>query len=135
MDLLRGKATDIELGDVQEAAFLKITEQFTLGETSILRHYDTNRPALVETDATDLGTAGNRSQKFEDRNLHPVSCLYKKLTPVELNYNVFDKEILAIGLSLWKWRNFRQGATYKIIVYSYHQNLTNFITGLSLNRR
>jgi hypothetical protein len=44
-------------GEAQEAAFLKITILFVSGKTPILRHYDPDRPALLETDASDFAIA------------------------------------------------------------------------------
>jgi len=61
-----------EWGESQEAAFLKITILFTSGKTPILRHYDPDRPALLETDASDFAIAGILLQKFEDCKIHPV---------------------------------------------------------------
>jgi len=49
---------EFKCGQVQEAAFLKITILFTSGKTPILRHYDPNRPALLETNATDFAISG-----------------------------------------------------------------------------
>jgi len=134
-DLLRGKSKDIIWGDPQEAAFLKMTVLFTSGKPTILRHYDLNRPALLETDACDFAIAGVLSQKFEDGKLHPVSFMSRKLSQAEFNYDVYDKEMLGIVFSLRKWRYFLQGAQHKTIIYSDHQNLTYFKMAVSLNRR
>jgi len=134
-DLLRGKTKDITWGDAQEAAFLKIPVIFTSGKTTILRHYDPNRPALVETDASDFAIAAILLQKFENGKLHPVSFISRKQSAPELNYDVFDNEMLAIVVSLRKWRYFLQGVQHKTIIYSNHQNLTYFKTAVSLNRR
>jgi hypothetical protein len=65
-DLLRGQDTVISWNEAQDAVFLKITILFTLGKTPILRHYDPNRPALLETNASDFAIAGILSHKFED---------------------------------------------------------------------
>ena len=134
-DLLRGTTTTIQWGKPQEAAFLKIVVLFTSGKTPILRHYDPNRPALVETDASDFAVAGILSQKFEDAKLHPISFISRKLSPAEFNYDVYNKEMLAVVYCLKKWRYFLQGAIHKTIVYSDHQNLTYFQTAVALNRR
>jgi hypothetical protein len=64
-DLLH-QDTEFIWGDAQETAFLKITVLFTCGKTLILRHYDSDRPALLETDASTFAIAGILSQKFED---------------------------------------------------------------------
>jgi hypothetical protein len=43
--------------------------------------------------------------------------------------------MLAIVFSLRKWCYFLQGAYHKTILHSDHQNLTYFMTAVSLNRR
>ena len=35
-------------------------------------------------------------QKYKDKIWHPVAYYSRKLTPLELNYNIYDKELLAI---------------------------------------
>jgi hypothetical protein len=70
-DLLR-QDVNFEWGQSQEAAFLKITILFASGKTPILRHYDPERPALLETDASDFAISGILLQKFEDGKIHPV---------------------------------------------------------------
>jgi len=133
-DLLRQDVT-FHWEKAQEAAFLKVVVLFTSGKTPILKHYDPDRPALLETDASDFAIAGILSQKFEDGRIHPVRFVSRKLTPAELNYDVYDKEMLAIVFSLRKNRHYLQGAEHKTMVYSDHQNLTYFTTAVLLNRR
>jgi len=89
----------------------------------------------VETDASDLAIAAISSHAFDDGKLYPVSSISRKLSLAEFNYDVFDKEMLAVVFSLKKWRYFLPGAEHKTIVYSDHQNLTYFKTTVSLNRR
>jgi len=133
-DLLR-QDFKFEWGEAQEAAFLKITILFTSGKTPILRHYDPDRPALLETDASDFAIAGILSQKFEDGKIHPIRFVFRKLNPAELNYDVYDKEMLAVVFSLRKNRHYLQGAVHETTIYSDHQNLTYFKTAVLLNRR
>jgi len=56
-----------------------MTILFTSGKTPYLGNYDPNRPALVETDASDFAIAAILSQMFEDAKLHPVSFISRKL--------------------------------------------------------
>jgi transposase InsO family protein len=133
-DLLR-QDFKFEWVDTQEAAFLKITILFASGKTPILRHYDPDRPALLETDASDFAIAGILSQKFEDGKIHPVRFTSRKLSPAEMNYDVYDKEMLAVVFSLNKNRHYLQGAVHKTTIYSDHQNLTYFKSAVLLNRR
>jgi hypothetical protein len=103
MDVLR-QDMEFKWGEAQEAAFLKITILFTSGKTPILRHYDPDRPALLETDASDFAIAGILSPKFEDGKIHSVHFVSTNLNPAELNYDVHDKEMLAVVFSLRKNR-------------------------------
>ena len=45
-------------------------------------------------------------QKYKDKIQHLVAYYSKKLIPLKLNYNIYDKELLAIITVLKKWRAF-----------------------------
>jgi hypothetical protein len=134
-DLLKGNGKNFEFGKAQEAAFLKKTILFTSGATPIMTHFEQNRPAMIETDASDFAIGAILSQKFEDGKIHPVSFISKKLSDAGMNYDFYDKEMLAIVYSLETWRQFLQGSEYKTIAYSDHQNLVYFTPKVTLNRR
>jgi len=89
----------------------------------------------LETDASDFAIAGIVSQKFEDGKIHPVRFVSRKLSPAELNYDVYDKEMLAIVFSLQKNRHYLQGAEHKTTIFSDHQNHTYLKSAILLNRR
>jgi hypothetical protein len=57
------------------------------------------------------------------------------MTPPELNYNIYDKELLAIITALKEWRVFLQGTIELFIVKTDHKNLTGFLTTKKLNQR
>jgi len=78
-DLLRGNGKEFVFGEAQEAAFLTITIMFTSGKTSIIRHLDQDRPAMIETDASDCAVGGILSQKFGDGKIHPRDFISRKL--------------------------------------------------------
>lgn len=58
---------------------------------------------MLETDASDGVVAGVLSQKHGDDWL-PVAFFSKTMAPAELNYAVYDKEMLAIVRSFGQWR-------------------------------
>jgi len=66
-DLLRGDGKNFVFGEAQKAAFLKITILFTSGATPIMRHFDQDRPAMIETDASDFAIGAILSQKIRRR--------------------------------------------------------------------
>ena len=58
---------------------------------------DTSRPFRIEADSSDFATGAVLSQvSAEDEKWHPVAFLSKALSPVEQNYEIHDKEMLAI---------------------------------------
>jgi len=57
------------------------------------------------------------------------------MTGPELNYDIHDKELLAIVEAFREWRVYLEGSKYTIKVYSDHRNLTYWTTTKQLNRR
>ena len=55
--------------------------------------------------------------------------------PLELNYNFYNKELLAIIIVLKEWRVFLQGIVELFIVKMDHKNLTGFLIIKELNQR
>ena len=50
----------------------------------------------METDSSDYVSAGVLSQYDDDGILHPVAYFSKKHSVTECNYEIYDKELLAI---------------------------------------
>ena len=99
----------------------------------VLKHFNPDLPAIVETDASDFALGVILSQKHEGR-LHPVAFHTWKFTQAEINYDTVDKELLAIVDSFKRWRRFLDGANYQVQVITDHQNLELFHTTKVLNR-
>jgi len=57
------------------------------------------------------------------------------LSFVEQNYEIHDKEILAIIRALEEWRHFLEGATHLVEIWTDHKNLKYFMTAKKLNCR
>ena len=108
-------------GKDQQKAFDKLKHLFT--SAPILRNPDSNKPFIVETDASNFAVGAVLSQEF-DGKLHPVAFLSKSLTKCQRNYQIYDKELLAIKLALEERRHYLEGARHQFIVYTDHKNLT-----------
>src|SRR6266567_905496 len=65
----------------------------------------------------------------------PVAFLSKSLNNVERNYEIHDREMLAIMHALEEWRHHLQGALHPIEIHTDHKNLEYFMTARKLNRR
>ena len=57
------------------------------------------------------------------------------MTLVELNYNIYNKELLAIVIVLKEWRAFLQRIIKPFIIKIDYKNLIKFLTTKELNRR
>jgi hypothetical protein len=62
----------------------------------VLCHYDFQLSCTMETDASDFAISAVLSQDDEQGHLHPIVFYSCQLLPAEINYNVGDKEFLAI---------------------------------------
>jgi hypothetical protein len=69
----------------------------------VLRHFDYKCQIIVETDASDYISAGILSQYDDEGILHPVAFFSKKHTPAECNYEIYDKELMAIVRAFKEW--------------------------------
>ena len=54
------------------------------------------KPIMLKIDASDRAIGAVISQLGTDQRLHPVTFYSKKLSAPELNYKIYDKELLAI---------------------------------------
>jgi len=70
-----------------------------------------------------------------DDKWHPVAFFSKSLSPVERNYKIHDKEMLAIIRALQEWRHFVEGAKHQFEVWTDHKNLEYFMLAKQLNQR
>jgi len=58
----------------------------------------------------------------------------RKFQSAEINYEVHDKELLAVVDAFKHWRRYCEGAAHQVQVFSDHQNLEYFTTTRVLNR-
>ena len=86
-------------------------------------------------DASDYATGGVLSMECEDGLWRPVAFLSKSLNETERNYEIHDKEMLAIVRGLEAWRHLLEGAQFKFEIWTDHKNLEYFMKAQKLNRR
>ena len=69
------------------------------------------QPFHVKADSSDF-TSGRVLLQLseEDEKWHPIAFLSKSLTSMQRNYEVHDKELLAIIRCLQQWQHFLEGA-------------------------
>jgi len=79
---------------LSQDAFDTLKEMFTTGP--ILTHFDETGLTKLETDASEFALGAVLSQLCKDEKWHPVAFHSGKFSPVEINYNVHDKEMATI---------------------------------------
>jgi len=75
------------------------------------------------------------SQLHEDGLWHPVAYFSKTMAPAECNYEIHDKEMLAIIRSLSHWRAELEEVEERIRIYTDHKALEYFMTTKQLTAR
>ena len=114
-------------------AFQDLKQAMT--KAPVLRHFDPNRQAILETDASDLVTGEILSQYDNEGVLHPVAFYNKSMIPAECNYHIYDKELLAIIRCFEHWRPELEHTDLPIQVFTDHQALKTFMENKELTRR
>jgi len=89
---------------------------------------------VIETDASDFALGAILSQ-FQDKRLHPVAFHSRKLNSAECNYEIHDKELLAIWEAFMEWKHYLYRTDKPITVYTDNQNLQHFLTTKKWNQR
>ena len=101
----------------------------------VLIHHNPTKPIFLYTDASDFAISGIPHQVDEDGSLHPLCFFSQKLSPVEINYDIHNKEMLGVIESLKEFRPWLSGTVIPISIITNHKNLEYFMTSHQLNRR
>ena len=101
----------------------------------ILALFDPDRKTVLETDCSGWAMGACLSQKDENGVLQPVGYFSKKLSPAECNYDIHDKELLAIVRAVEFWRPELMSLQYPVGILTDHKNLQYFRSKRTLSER
>lgn len=91
---------------------------------------------VIEVDASTTGVGAVLYQwQGDSQCLHPCAFYSKKLSSAEQNYDIGNRELLAIKLALEKWRYWVEGATHQFEVITNHRILEYLREANHLNTR
>ena len=124
-ETLKGDPRIFNLGPEQNIAFEELKKRFITAP--ILCQFFPDRDTIMETDASDFALRCLLSQ-FKDKRLHPLAFHSRKLSNAERNYEIHDKELLAILEAFKEWPHYLVGTKDPITVYTDYQNIQNFLT-------
>lgn len=98
-------------------AFEQLKTAFTTAP--VLKHFNSELPIPVETDASGYAIRGILSQ-LHTGVWHPVAYYSRKQIPAETRYDTHEKELLAIVESFKHWRHYCEDSRHKIEVLTDH---------------
>ncbi|UYV66317.1 hypothetical protein LAZ67_4001317 [Cordylochernes scorpioides] len=116
--------SEIKWTEEAEVQFEKCKQ--ALANTALLAYPDTELPISLCTDASDRAV-GSVLQQLDNNNWKPIAFFSKKLNPAQCNYSTYDRELLAIYLSikffkhLLEAREFTILTDHKPLIYAFKQ--------------
>jgi len=122
-----------EWTEKQEEAFEELKKRFM--QEPVLAAPDLDKKMRMEVDASDYVMGGVLLMEGEDGKWRLITFLSKSLNETERNYEIYDKEMLAIIRGLESWRHLLEGAQFKFEIWMDHKNLKYFMKAQKLNRR
>ena len=82
----------------------------------------------METNVSDYALAAILFIMTKDNEIHPVAFHSRTFSAPELNYDIHNKELLAIFEAFKIWWHYLEGSTSPIDVVTDHKNLEYFLT-------
>lgn len=116
-----------------QGAFDYLKDRFT--SEPILQHFVGSCATCIKTDASDVAIGAVIPQQDESNTWHPIAFGSRTMLPAEQNYNVHNKEMLAIVYACLQWRPFLLLLLSPFDVLTDHHGLQWFMTTKDLNRQ
>ena len=121
------------VGEEQQKAFDELRRIFTT--KPVLTAPNLDKEFRVKADASNYATGGVLSMKGPDKLWRLVTFISKSLSDTERNYEIHDKEMLAVVKCLEAWRHFLEETMTRFEIWTDHKNLEYFMKVQKLNRR
>jgi hypothetical protein len=142
LDLTK-KTTEWKWGESQHKAFEELKTRMCC--SPVLTQPDFDRKFYLQTDASAYGVGAVLSQeggpssltlaKRHKPVLHPNAYYSATFTPTERNYDIYERELLAVMKSLAHWRQYLGWTKEPFTILSDHANLQYWKSPRNLNRR
>jgi hypothetical protein len=91
---LTRKDTSFRWTDIENTAFERLKYMFVF--TPILKQFNPDHKTLIECDSSGYAIGDALMQYDEEGILRPAAFFSQKNSPAEYNYEIHDKELLAI---------------------------------------
>jgi len=114
-----------EWGDKEQKAFDELRTKLTTAP--VLVDCDPLAPTKIETDPSKYISSGILSQQCKARKWRPVAYLSKTMSDAECNYDIHDKELLAIVQAFHEWKRYTRGSPRPVRVLTDYKNLVTLM--------
>jgi len=101
----------------------------------VLKMPDPSALFSITTDTSKHATRGVLMQQDTNGDWKPCAFLSQSLNLAEWNYDIYDRELLAVICALKEWRHYLHRSPYSVKVQTDHKNLTYFKQPQNLNHR
>lgn len=125
-DALKGSPKTLEWSEDRQAAFL--AAKAALASAVPLHHPDPAASLSLATDASATHIGGVLQQAHSDSPV-PLAFFSRKLTPAEVRYSTFDRELLAAFAAVRHFRFLLEGRQF--VLYTDHKPLTTALHRVS----
>lgn len=129
--LVQKDVTFVWTSEAQQA-FDQMKKMFV--SAPVLMAFDPEQETILETDASRWSIGGALMQYDTEGVLRPCAFYSKKHTPAECNYEIYDKEMLAIVRCLEAW-DAELRSVQKFQIRTDYKNLEYFMTTRKLTER
>ena len=122
-------------------AFEMLNAKTIMCQKPILRQPNYDDPFFLLTDASAYGVGAVLSQEGETNPrskkpfLHPIAYYSSTFIPAERNYDIYERELLAVLKSLEHWRPHLAATEKPVTVLTDHANLAFWKNPKKVNRR
>ena len=136
---LTRKTTPFHWEEAQIQAFERL--KTLMCSKPILRQPNYDQQFFLATDASAYSVGavllqeGEINPRTKKTTQHPIAYYSNTFTPTERNYDIYERELLAVIKALQHWRPHLAATEKPVIVLTDHANLTFWKNPKSVNRR
>ena len=140
---LTRKSASFHWGKAEQDAFNEI--RTIMCRAPVLQQPNFQKKFYLQTDASAYGIGAVLLQegdtttpslaKFKKPVTHPVAFFSATFTPTERNYDIYERELLAVMKALTHWRPYLGWTKFPITIMTDHANLQYWKSPKNLNRR
>ena len=122
LNLLTRKDQPWTWTNLQQCVFDTLKAVFS--SRPVLSIPDVTQSFSIMTDTSLFAAGAILLQSDTNGDLHPCAYFSHTFLPTERNYDIYDRELLAVILALTEWHQYVQGTSHPVTIITDHKNLS-----------